>query len=183
MPYIIIKDQNPFFLIKAFAAGKVDLHKPSKCYFLPPLTATWNVLLSCLTMAPHFHGDWPLLQCLLDNIGVHCMTDVPQSVKNEDTTDTLHLGQHECMDSLSSWVYIVCGCLHSAVCASQCVPVLGAQPCLCVSSLIQPAESAVSLHLTAGQKLEQEMDSDSVSASHKFLFSYSDTKDNISALH
>lgn len=62
-----------------------------------------------------------------------------------------------------------------------CLRALG--KCACVSSLSQPAESAVSLRLTAGQKLEQEMNSDLPSASHKFLFSYSDTKDNISALH
>lgn len=74
-------------------------------------------------------------------------------------------------------------CVHACARVWLCVCVWGARPCLCVSSLSQPAESAVSLHLTAGQKLEQEMNSDSVSASHKFLFSYSDTKDNISALH
>lgn len=68
-------------------------------------------------------------------------------------------------------------------CVAACVRLECATVPVCVSSLSQPAESAVSLHLTAGQKLEQEMNSDSVSASHKFLFSYSDTKDNISALH
>lgn len=83
------------------------------------------------------------------------------------------------LSGLSLHVYVsVC----VRVCAWLCVP-SNVFVCVCVSSLSQPAESAVSLRLTAGQKLEQEMNSDSPSASHKFLFSYSDTKDNISALH
>lgn len=86
------------------------------------------------------------------------------------------------------WVYEFAECLGSPCVYFEqleltCLCASVRRKCLCVSSLSQPAESAVSLRLTAGQKLEQEMNSDSPSASHKFPFSYSDTKDNISALH
>lgn len=107
----------------------------------------------------------------------HPCTPVTQGWRgHSEHTDTLYWGEHESMDLQSVESMRVCWggwvCTPLCVYVSGCVRVLGARPCLCVSSLSQPAESAVSLHLTAGQKLEQEMNSDSVSASHKFLFSY-----------
>jgi len=134
-----------------------------------------------MSEAPHFPGDRPLLPWSPDNIGGHCATHVHLSLKDGEatlSTQTCSIEvEHESMDVQSVEGVYTCTLsglsLHASVCAL----------CLCVSSLSQPAESAVSLRLTAGQKLEQEMNSDSPSASHKFLFSYSDTKDNISALH
>lgn len=163
--------------------------------FFPPSPPP-EMFFSCLTAgdceSPHFPGEWPLLPWSLDNIGGHCTTHVHLSFKDEEAT--LSTQTHSIGVIMSVWICWVLResmriywggwvCTPPCVYASGCVRVLGARPCLCVSSLSQPAESAVSLHLTAGQKLEQEMNSDSVSASHKFLFSYSDTKDNISALH
>lgn len=103
---------------------------------------------------------------------------------HSDHIDTLYRGERESMNVLRAEGVHACILSESSLhaCVSGCV-YLCVHTCLCVSSLSQPAESAVSLRLTAGQKLEQEMNSDFPSASNKFLFSYSDTKDNISALH
>lgn len=196
VPYIIIKDQNPFSLSKHLPPAMLISTNPQNVFFFlffsppPPEILSFHVWRSAtaklhisLETGHCYHGRRTILAAIVPPMYT-CHSKMERPLwANRHTPSwwTWVYGCAECWGSpcvYIEWIEFARLCVPGWVCVCLCT-----HTCLCVSSLSQPAESAVSLRLTAGQKLEQEMNSDSPSASHKFLFSYSDTKDNISALH